>query len=458
MKVSVFSQKKVSYNVDHIEESIAFLFESLKFKEMICRNDTVALKPNWIQHSHHDNPREWEALITHRSVITSVLEHVLTALNGSGRVIIADGPHTDASWDRIMDRMAPNLWKSMGDDTGVEVEITDLRDTEWITEGGVIKGRREKAGDPLGSTVVDLGEKSEFWEHKPSGMGYYGADYNCQETNDVHNRKCNKYKVSKSIIEADVFINLPKLKTHKKAGITCSLKNLVGISTYRNWLPHYTMGTPEQDGDQFPDSKVRAKAEIYLMSQIKSFIYSHPNFGSMFAKLINTLGKRIFGDTKAIMRSGNWYGNDTIWRTVLDLNKILLYANPDGSMREPFTSNAKRYLTIVDGIIGGEGDGPLAPDRVESGVLIGGTNAVAVDCVCAKIMGFDYKKIPMIYRAYNIKHFPLVDFEYKGIEVISNEERFHGVLSQLNDEDMFTFKPHFGWKKHIELQSKSLSE
>ena len=50
---------------------------------------------------------------------------------------------------------------------------------------------------------------------------------------------------------ADVVINLPKLKTHKKTGVTISLKNMVGINGYRNCLPHHTIGTPDASGDEF---------------------------------------------------------------------------------------------------------------------------------------------------------------------------------------------------------------
>ena len=57
------------------------------------------------------------------------------------------------------------------------------------------------------------------------------------------------------------------------------------------------------------------------------------------------------------MRSGSWCGNDTIWRTVVDLNRILLWFDGDGKPRKV----PRRYLTIVDGIIAGEeayGTGP----------------------------------------------------------------------------------------------------
>ncbi len=452
MKVAAFFQENVGYNLNSVRSGIAFILESLGFKDMIYPNDTVAIKPNWIRQSHQNDPREWASLITHPVVITSVLEYVLSLLHGSGRVIITDGPQTDSSWDMIMARMKPELWKSMGKRAGVDVEIIDLREHEWVLKSGFVTERKELPGDPLGHTVVDLGRKSEFLGHRVSSMGYYGADYNRQETNDVHNGECNKYRVSRSVIEADVFINLPKLKTHKKAGITCSLKNLVGINTYKNWLPHYTIGTPEQNGDQFPFSNPRSKAEIHLMSRLKKLLHSKPYLNRVLAPYAG-VGKKLFGDTDKTIRSGNWYGNDTIWRTVLDLNKILYYANANGSLREPSKSNAKRYFTIVDGIISGEGNGPSSPERVESGVLIGASNPVAADCACARIMGFDYRRIPVLYRALDIKNLPLVDFEYGDIEIISNDQGFCGLLEKLACKKMFAFKPPFGWKDHIELKA-----
>ena len=53
-------------------------------------------------------------------------------------------------------------------------------------------------------------------------------------------------------MKCDLFVNLPKLKTHKKTGITCSLKNFVGINGDKNWLPHHTEGVPANGGDEFP--------------------------------------------------------------------------------------------------------------------------------------------------------------------------------------------------------------
>ena len=44
-------------------------------------------------------------------------------------------------------------------------------------------------------------------------------------------------------------------------------------------------------------------------------------------------------------------------------------------------------------MIGGENNGPLAPDPVAAGVLLAGENLLAVDLVAARLMGFDPLKI-----------------------------------------------------------------
>jgi len=74
-----------------------------------------------------------------------------------------------------------------------------------------------------------------------------GADYVTSVVNRHHSGGRHACLSSGSAIRADVCVNLPKLKTHKKAGITCSLKNLVGINGDKNWLPHHTEGDPRTD-------------------------------------------------------------------------------------------------------------------------------------------------------------------------------------------------------------------
>ena len=252
------------------------------------------------------------------------------------------------------------------------------------------------------------------------------------------------------MVEADVFINLPKLKTHKKGGITCSLKNLVGINTYRNYLPHNSIGTPAEGGDQFPASKAKSRIESTLMPFIHQNILKKSFLAKLFSPIIG-LGKLFFGDNQDTIRGGSWYGNDTLWRMVLDINKVLFYVNPDGTLRDGSLSTMKKYISIVDSIIAGESNGPKAPDAINAGYIIAGLNPVSVDAVCARIMNFDYKKIPSIENAFRIKRFPLGIFKKEDIKILFQEEVYS--LSNFPSSLAVSFKPHQGWVGHIELKS-----
>jgi uncharacterized protein (DUF362 family) len=414
--------------------------------DVIKPGNCIILKPNWVKESHLSKPGDWEYVITHPAVITSVLEKVLEKLGTSGKIIITDGPQTDSSFEKILAHYPVNSWKEMVSAKGIDFTILDLRDDEWKNEGDVMVGRKKLPGDPKGNTEVNLiGDLSEFYNHKKSKRGYYGADYNIRETNYAHDGNKNIYRVSRSVMEADVFINLPKLKTHKKAGMTCCLKNLVGINTYKNYLPHYTEGWPGEIGDQFPENNANAKFEGPLMAFIKQHFLQNILLAKMF-KPFKKVGKDIFGDTDKTIRSGNWYGNDTIWRTILDLNKVLLYANPDGTLKSDQWINAKHYIGIVDGILAGEGNGPMSPDPVELNTLVCGTNAVAIDAVCASLIGFDPLKIHSIAQSFKIGKYRLCNFNYEDIIA-----HIDGKVVPVTDlPTLKNLKPHFGWINHIE--------
>ena len=58
-----------------------------------------------------------------------------------------------------------------------------------------------------------------------------------------------------------------------------------------------------------------------------------------------------------------------------------------------------KTVSIVDGIIGMEGDGPLFGTPVDHGLLAMGQDPVAVDSVCAQLMGFSVDEIEYLYLA-----------------------------------------------------------
>ena len=115
---------------------------------------------------------------------------------------------------------------------------------------------------------------------------------------------------------ADVFINLPKVKTHKKVGVTLSLKNLVGINTGRNWLPHHTDGDTSNGGDQFPKPSIRGKSERWGVRNLERLTLTCPRLFAPIYRLVKNLAIPFYGHTKETIRTGNWFGNDTCWRMV----------------------------------------------------------------------------------------------------------------------------------------------
>ena len=62
----------------------------------------------------------------------------------------------------------------------------------------------------------------------------------------------NEYLLSETVLSADLVVNLPKLKTHKKTGVTLALKNLVGINGDKNLLPHHCVGSPDAGRRRVP--------------------------------------------------------------------------------------------------------------------------------------------------------------------------------------------------------------
>lgn len=444
---SVFSKMVEVCSAKSYEEDLYSLIPDHVFSQVLPGN-TVILKPNWVMESHQYRPDDWEYVITHPAIITAVLRKVLARLGGEGKVVITDGPTTEASFSKLIARYPVDEWQRLARQAGVALELFDLRDYEWETRNGIVVRRKALPGDPRGKTEVDLlDDASQFWGHRKSIRGYGGADYDRAEPNLAHDGHHNLYSVSRTVLEGDVFINLPKLKTHRKAGVTCCLKNLVGINTYKNYLPHHSEGVPSEGGDQFPTDNVHARLEGPLMAFLKQHILKSPSLARVLSPF-NTVGKMVFGDTRQVIRSGNWYGNDTIWRMILDLNKVLLYANPDGSMREDIIVNAKRYIGIVDAVLAGEGHGPLSPEPVNMGYILCGTNPVAIDAVGATLMGFDPLKIPTIARSFQVRRFPLCNFSLQEICVCIENNNF--LLHNLPEKYVVPFEPQFGWKDHIE--------
>ena len=58
------------------------------------------------------------------------------------------------------------------------------------------------------------------------------------------------------------------------------------------------------------------------------------------------------------------------------------------------------HYTVVDGILGMEGDGPIMGSPKKVGALVMGNNALSVDATSARIMGLEPKKINYFQAAH----------------------------------------------------------
>lgn len=416
---------------------------------LISPGETVLLKPNLVKESHPRDPNGWVYVLTHGSMIRALADYVWKALDGKGKIIVADAPQTDSSFDKIVKILGLDVIRDFYLENGLDFELRDLRKEEWQSQDGVIVNRKHLAGDPEGYVAFDLSDRSEFSKHRGEG-NYYGADYDSREVNRHHSDGRHEYLIAGTAIACDVFFNVPKLKTHKKTGVTISLKNLVGINGDKNWLPHHTEGAPDQGGDEHPNPSVFHRFERKILPLFRSLSITVPVLGAWIFRRAKKAGTLVFGDTEQVIRSGNWWGNDTTWRMCLDLNKILLYGKKDGSFRSDKTSSRKRYFSLVDGIVAGEGSGPMNPDPIRAGVVLFGTDPVSVDAVGSYLMGFNPNLIPIIKNAFLCKQLPLVEWNLSDIKIVSNNPFWNGYLTEVPRKSTLHFKPHFGWAKKIE--------
>lgn len=123
-----------------------------------------------------------------------------------------------------------------------------------------------------------------------------------------------KVEVARKSLEADVIINLPKIKTHSGMLLTLSVKNLFGCVVGRK------------------------KAQWHLMAGV-----DRDSFATMLVELYQLL---------------------------------------------------RPSLTIVDGVVGMEGDGPGSGDPRQLGLILAGSDCVAIDRVICEVLGINAGELP----------------------------------------------------------------
>jgi hypothetical protein len=166
------------------------------------------------------------------------------------------------------------------------------------------------------------------------------------------------YAINKNILNADVVINVAKLKTHRMMIMTACVKSYVGClvnSTYDDtWraerIPHYK---------------------------------------------------------KSVSGLASSFENDIFWRALGDVHTVLNYCDKTGKLQ---ATVQRKSLHVIDAVEGVEKNhiGEYGGNIVVSNTIVAGTDAFAVDAVGARVMRYDYRLIPSIAMVMKTKN-PITD-------------------------------------------------
>lgn len=428
-------------------------------KKIVFPGDRVVVKPNWVSHKNHGehiyNLKDTDSLITHGSIIRAVLEYICIALKGKGKVVIGDAPIQSADWNEILrlsgavsiiERLAERF-------KDIQFELVDFRIEHAYMRGNRVVGKKRRAFERA-YVEVDLGSESLLDSLIHSRSNSFGvADYSFHRMREAHQHNRHIFPFYRDVLEFNVLINLPKIKTHRMAGISCALKNIFGTIVMKDYLPHFLLGSPYKDGDEYPNGNWLWDLRWWFEHKLWNCNNGIMNFILWVLGRACSLGLHQYGYTRDYysLGGGSWFGNDTLWRTILDVNRAFFYFDrSDGSISKN-PKRSIRYIAIADGLIGGHKEAPLCPTPIGLGFVLGARNPVALDVVAAKLIGFDINKIPQIREAFQIKQYPLTLFQPNDIEVVG----LKGV-TKLSDvylnEHRFICEPSMGWKNNIEYK------
>src|SRR6476659_2956868 len=316
------------------------------FGAVIQPGDKVLLKPNFVL-DKNQGPWGMAPMVTHQTIIHAAVKAALLAQPAS--VLVADAPIQNCDFDHLLRVTGLDEWAAeLRSQESRFMGVQDLRRTVSTNSNG----RRVVSENVLPEdrfVLYDLGSESLLEPITTPEEAFRVTCYDPRLMAQTHAPGRHRYLVAKDAIEADVVINLPKLKTHKKAGITCALKNFIVINGNKEYLPHHRIGGSNIGGDCYPgESRFKRIVEFALDRQNLAGSELGSRVWSGLATQLNR-ALNVVGDGLGI--EGSWAGNDTIWRTGLDLNRILIYGKLDGSLA---ATPQRKVIHLVDAIVAGQ--------------------------------------------------------------------------------------------------------
>jgi uncharacterized protein (DUF362 family) len=287
----------------------------------------------------------------------------------------------DAPW--AVDVFAPLVRQ-----TGIETL------TDWLVQqAGVPVALIDlNTSDPQDTPLVNLGHYSEFSGVQRTWFDGHGRPMVVEGEPGV-----GRYRISRFVFDADVVISVPKAKVHCSGGITVAMKNAIGI-------------IPAWDGP-YNDGYLKDCAHTSDIDQAA-------------------------GDR------GMYLDNDTIWRTMADLNRIIRYTDEKGVLQ---STPQRRLLHIVDAIVAAEAS-QYNPIPYPLNTVIISSDPIAVDAITARCMGFDAQMLKSVQNPAFRTELPLGYSHPAQIKVHTTGKGLSQIYRQVLQPELQIYS----WQGHLE--------
>lgn len=410
--------------------------------DIIRGGDRVLIKPNWV---HHENisGAGLECLVTHSTILDAVIEYVARAKPES--IIVGDAPIQSCDFALLSERIGLDAILARARTRGIPVRFLDFR---LVSMPGRRGGPTRPTARKLDEYVLfDLGSAS-FLEPLSDASGRFRVTmYDPRALESAHGKARHQYLIAREVMDSNVVINLPKLKTHKKACITGTLKNMVGINGHKSYLPHHRKGGSADGGDCYSGrGLVKSWVEELLDRGNRQSTGATKRLCHGAARVALRAARSSAGSSFDL--EGSWHGNDTVWRTVLDLQRILHYGRSDGTVA---ASQQRTVINLTDALVGGQAEGPLSPIPASLRFLTLGMNAAATEWVNALLMGLDPARIPLTRAAFSRNEPALANFQPD--EIMVRLENCDVSPDEAAQRAGYRVRPPAGWVGHCELKA-----
>lgn len=372
-----------------LKEKIRKISKGFLDNNQIITGKKILLKPNWVLHNQNENDEI--CLRTNENLLLALVEIIIDCK--PAKITIGDAPLQGCIWDKML---SSDFYKRIEDlrmRYSIPILIKDFRRVTFDPH----KNNPIKERNPISDYIIfDLGNESYLEPISSVKSNFRVTNYDPDRLAESHTIGKHKYCITKELFDADVVISIPKVKTHQKTGITGALKNLVGLNGDKDFLPHHRVGGKGFGGDCYPGENIFRRISEYFLDcanrhQGKKIYW--------FWIYLSKIMWKLSAPKNVHHLSAGWYGNDTSWRMVMDLNKIAIYGKEDGTISH---TPQRDIYSLCDGIVGGQGDGPLNPQPLPLGVVCFSNNSSITDICIGTLMGFDIQNIPLLKQASQI--------------------------------------------------------